>query len=69
MSELIERVERIETDLYSTAPDEPGLALRMDRVERLMKLVTASGVLAVLWQLFQLLTALAVKGAIPHPPG
>lgn len=67
MSELVQRVERIEVDLYSTDPEKPGAMMRMDRLERIMKYAAAvtlgGGGLAVAWQFLQYLTALAVQQA------
>jgi len=69
VTELVQRVERIETDIYRIDPEQPGMAMRMDRLERMMDrtitVVWAGGGLAVAWQLLQFLTALAVKGATP----
>lgn len=33
-AQLLRALERIERDLYSTDPENPGLALRLDRIER-----------------------------------
>jgi hypothetical protein len=69
LEEIHGRVHRVEDDLYRIDPEQPGMALRMDRLERLMDrtvtVVWAGGGLAVAWQLLQFLTALAVKGATP----
>lgn len=67
MSELAERVERIEDDMYGTDPEKPGMAMRMDRLERIMRLAATvtigGGGLAVAWQLLNYLTILAVRSA------
>lgn len=67
MSELVQRVERIETDLYSTDPENPGAMMRMDRLERIMKygaaITLGGGGLAVVWQWLQYLTAQAIQNA------
>jgi hypothetical protein len=69
MSELVERIERIEGDMYRIDPEKPGMAMRMDRLERIMRLAATvtlgGGGLAIAWQLLQLVTALALKGATP----
>ncbi len=69
IDEIHGRVDRVEDELFRADPERPGLAVRMDRIERTMKyaavIVLAGGGCAVAFQLLQYLTALAVKAATP----
>lgn len=61
----LDRVERVERMVLSTDPNNPGIALRLDRIEQLLSIVKwiggggligLTGTLILLWQITQALS-------------
>lgn len=64
LSDVVERVERLEDEVYRTAPENPGLSLRLYRIEQLLQVMLRVG--AVLGGLGLCWKALDVIGDVIH---
>ncbi len=65
MPDYDERLERIETDLYRSEPENPGAIIRLDRIEQLLstmlKVLGLVGGTAILWKALEV-----IGGAMTH---
>lgn len=70
MSENVaERVEKLEEGVFGTHPENPGVVIRLDRVERLLstmlKVGAVVGGMGLLWKVVEVVgevTAAALRG-------
>jgi len=65
MTDIEQRIERVEGDMYRTDPDNPGMVIQIDRINHNLKLGYDIGRFAIgaglAWKVIEFLVAIAVK--------
>lgn len=70
-AELEPRVLRLEEMVNSTSPTQPGLSMRLDRVERLLsvmlKIGAGLGGISVVWKVIDAIVTISASGKLTPP--